>query len=1050
VSGLKTPLRRLQTLVLCAATMPIALFCAHTLVRGETETRAGPEREPISISATFAQTWQQDRETVHVLRGQCQIVQGATTIHSERMVLWRRVESTPGPARERVTAYLEGGVRIDEPGNTLTEETLVLDLATQANVSVQAKKPITGQAGTNDPTYQRGVARRGKARQGITRQAQYLPSDADAEPELRSIQLQSPSGGLRRIRTFPRSGGQFFIESRRSEETTPPEQIVVLTGGINLLIDGPEADRGAPPNGAAGGLGTIDLSADRVVIWTDATNMENFSGEVTQPQEMPLQIYLEGNIVVRQGRNVLLANRAFYDVREERALLLNAEVRARMPGLATGVRIRAQQLRQTAHDTYHAQQAFITTSNFFKPGYRLQASDIFVEPRYNDPWINVNGPEFDPETGEPVGDSTLWATSLNNKFYVEDIPVFYFPYLSAPAEDPNIPIRDIKFHSDRIFGQAIYTTWDIFKLTGMDRIPGTRWDLNLNYLSLRGPQIGTGGTWRGVDRFGLVGPYQGLGYSSFIYDHGTDNLGADRLSLNPPHKARGGLDFRDRQELPQNVVLQSEVGFLSDRNWLEQYREQEFDTGKDYEAIVYLRQNLDNWGWSAQGRPRLYNYYNTTEWLPRGDLFGLAEPLFGGLLTWTSHSYAGYANQRIADRPTDPNDLYTVLPFEGNGSGMVAATRHELDMPFQLGAFHFVPYALGEEAYWGDAFHNIDLPNPVDGRIFSATQINEGSLNRLYGSLGTRASIEMWKTYPEVRSDIFNLNGLAHKMTFDADYSFSTSNQALVNVPQYNEFDDNAQEQFRRRLLVNTYNGALPPQFDPRFFAVRSGSGATVTAPYNELVDNMNVLRLGWRQRLQTKVGPLNAPRIKNWMTLDLETAFFPNPNRDNFGEPFGLYQARYNWFISDRTTFTAGTLFDTFNNPETLWNFGITSQRTTRGSIYIGLRDIQGGPLLHSEIVTASYSYVMSPKWISSVGTAYDLAEQQNRGQTLQVTRVGADFLLHFGVLVDPTKNNFGLAVSVEPKFGPMTGNGGAGGTGSQLGSLLYGTPGMGLGPGR
>ncbi len=392
-----------------------------------------------------------------------------------------------------------------------------------------------------------------------------------------------------------------------------------------------------------------------------------------------------------------------------------------------------------------------------------------------------------------------------------------------------------------------------------------------------------------------------------------------------------------------------------------------------------------------------------------------------------------------------------MLPFEGNASGIVATTRHELDMPFQIGPMHFTSYALGDETYWGDAYRNIDSPNAVDGRIFSSTQINEGSMNRLYGSLGTRASVEMWRIYPEVHSEEFNLNGLAHKMVFDADYSFSESNQALNTVPQYNEFDDNAQEQFRRRLLVNTYENALPPQFDPRFFAVRSGAGASVTAPYNELVGDMNVLRLGWRHRLQTKVGPLNAPRTKNWMTLDLDTSFFPNPNRDNFGEPFGLYSARYNWFVGDRTTITAGTLFDTFNNPETLWNFGITSQRSTRGSVYIGLRDIQGGPLLHSEILTASYSYVISPKWISSLGTAYDLAEHQNRGQTLQFTRVGADFLVHFGVLVDPTKNNLGLAISVEPRFLSITGSGGAGaGAGTQLGSLLYGTPGMGLGPGR
>jgi lipopolysaccharide export system protein LptA len=476
VKGLKSLLRSLQILVLCAAAVPIALFCADTLVRGESDLRSRAEREPISISATFAQTWQQDRETVQLLRGQCQIVQGSTTIRAERMVIWRRAASPQSPARERVTAYLEEDVRIDEPGNTLTERTLVLDLVTAAGVTVDAQRPITGQSATHDPTYKRALARRGSARRATVQQAQYPPAESDAEPEIRNVQLKPPSGGIRRLRWFPRGGGSYFIDTRRSENTTPPEQIVTISGGVNLLIDGPEQQPGAPS-----ALGTIDLSADRVVIWTDATTMDNLAVGVEQPQELPLQIYLEGNIVVRQGRNVLLASQAFYDVREERALLLNSEIRARIPGFPTKVRVRTQQLRQTGHDTFHAQDAFITASEFAKPGFRLQASDIFIEPRFDDPWISVQGPQFDPDTGEPMGESTLWATTLNNTFFIEDVPVFYFPYLSAPAEDPNIPLRNLQFHSDRIFGQAVYTTWDLFKLTGIDRVPGTRWDLNVKF-----------------------------------------------------------------------------------------------------------------------------------------------------------------------------------------------------------------------------------------------------------------------------------------------------------------------------------------------------------------------------------------------------------------------------------------------------------------------------------------------------------------------------------------------------------------------------------------
>ncbi len=958
------------------------------------------------------------------------------------MVVWRKTRSSSLPLANEWLCIWKRVFEVDEPEQYAHRAALLmLDLSSQAGVNVQAERPANESPGTDDPTYKRALARRTKSSKGTVRQVQLPAAEEEIDSDFRSFQLQPPTGGIRRVRVFSRSGGTFQIESEPSRNTTPPEQKIIIKGGLTVLIDTVEQQG---PRSA----GPIDLTADQVVIWTDEASSQNFGGELTQPEEMPLQVYLEGNVVVRQGTHVLRANQAFYDVREERALLLDAEVRTSAPGINGKVRVRAQRLRQIARDTYQAQRAFITTSEFAKPGYRMQASEIFIEPRPETAWWATDEREVDPVTGEPVEGPTLWATSLNNTFFVESVPIFYFPYLSAPAEDPNIPLRDIQFQSDRIFGQTIRTRWDIFKLTGLDRPLYTRWDLNLNYMTLRGPQIGTLENYRGTGRFGLDGLYNGAGYTLFTEDHGHDNLGGDRGNLIPATKDRGGILHRDRQDFTPNDTLLSEIGYLSDRNWLEQYRELEFDTGKDYETKLYFRHLQDNWSWSAWGRPRLYNYYNTTEWLPRGDLFGLAEPLFGGVLTWSSHTYAGYANQQIATKPTDPNDLYTVLPFEGNGSGLVASSRHEIDMPFQLGPINFVPYALGEDTYWGDAFHNIDSTTPVDGRIFSAMQVDEGSLNRLYGSLGMRGSFEMWKTYPQVQSELFNLNGMAHKMVFDANYSYSESSQPLSAVPQYNEFNDNAQEQFQRRLLVNTWGGTLPEQFDPRFFAVRSGAGASVTAPYNELVDNMNVLRMGWRHRLQTKVGPVNAQRIKNWMTLDLETSYFPDYNRDNFGTPFGLYTGRYVWYAGDRTTVTANTLFDTFDNPERLWSLGVISQRSTRGSVYLGVRDIQGGSVLHSEIFTASYSYVMSPKWISSVGTAYDLGEHMNRGQTVGITRVGADFLMNFGVTVDPTKSNFGVAFSIQPRFAKLGGNNG--GMGSQLGSLLGGTPGMGMGPSR
>jgi hypothetical protein len=61
-----------------------------------------------------------------------------------------------------------------------------------------------------------------------------------------------------------------------------------------------------------------------------------------------------------------------------------------------------------------------------------------------------------------------------------------------------------------------------------------------------------------------------------------------------------------------------------------------------------------------------------------------------------------------------------------------------------------------------------------------------------------------------------------------------------------------------------------------------------------------------------------------------------------------------------------------------------------------------------------------MSPKWISTASFAYDLAESEARGTSLTLSRVGLDWILHFGFGLDVSKDNVGVGVSLEPRFGP------------------------------
>ncbi|MBI5760778.1 MAG: hypothetical protein HZA46_19840 [Planctomycetales bacterium] len=970
--------------------------------------------DPVTISATYSQEWRQEHEAVWLLR-ECRIVQGDHTWQAKEAVVWRRTEPLARGSRDRITVFLRSDVRWDQPGSTRHERSLLMDVTTLVGVTIQARRQTIDQPGLDDPLFVQATAARKVARGTSIQPVQYrVPSGPDPGPELRGVQVLKPATGQRRIRISPRSAVPLTYETKRNDQVTPPEQVLIITGGVNVIVDG-------LPN-----MNTVDLTADRVVIWTqlrDGAGDADLNVDFQQSNDLPLQVYMEDNIIIRQmdkGKDYTIrGKRAFYDVREQRGLLHDAELTVPLPELqGIPFRLRADRIRQLAPRNFHAQRAWATTSEYGTPGYRLQATDIFLEQRPDDTWFFPNTPQIDAETGQLVYPERSWTTSLNNTFFVGNVPLFYLPSVSAPAEEPNIPLRTLSIQNDQIFGTQIRTVWNMFSLLGIDSPAGASWNLDLDYLGLRGPGIGSSGTYSGVDRFGLAGTYSGLAQGYYIHDGGRDNLGIDRSSLLPRDQNRGKILFRDQQLLPWDLTLQTETGYLSDRNFLEQYDENQYDREKDFESLLYLRQQRDNWTWSVLARNNLTPFFTTTRWLPRGDLTVLSEPLLGGWLTWSSRSYASYAQQRPADAPSDPADKFSLLPFEGNAEGAVLSTRHELNAPFNFGPLNVVPYALGEAAHWGQNYSG-------------------DSVSRLYGSAGVRGSIEFWRAFPNVWSDIFNLHGLAHKMVLDADYSFSESNQDLGAIPQFNEFDDNAQEQFRRRFLFNTFGGTLPGVFDPRFYAVRAGVAHSVTAPYNELVTDQQVLRLGWRHRLQTKVGPPENQRIKNWMTLDLESSFFPNSTRDNFGQAFGLYGARYNWFVGDRTTLTASSYFDTFDNAQQLWSVGVMSQRTTRGSIYAGLRQVSGAGL-QSQILTASYNYSMSPKWISSFSTAYDLGQKHDLGQSVSLTRVGADFLIHLLAMRDPNKDNVSFGVSVEPRFGPFRNINGL----SQLGTLLQGQP--------
>jgi len=949
--------------------------------------------EPIVIAAEHASRWNSNGREILLVGGQVRLDQGRTHAQSQRAVFWiERGE------RNRVTAYFEGDVQVRGPSSRITDQSHLTEFFTTAKVDVRIKD-VRPQSAADSPIYARALDRRDpRSTTGAIQRTQF---EYTSPTEVAPAPASERAGG-RRLRIFKRSDVPYQFESFPTGKAD--EQVAIITQGVNLIIDGVSL-------GGTGG-GALDIATDRMVIWTTGRLSLDGKGQTEGDAERPFEIYMEGNIVFRQGDRVVYAERMYYDVRAERGVILDAELVTPAQEFGGKIRLKAEVVRQESKDKFFAQNAYITSSLMGRPGYRLQSSEIVLEDTQSPAFERFSGqPVVDPETGEQVINHLQWATGKGNAIYVGEAPVFYWPVFTSPLEDPGLFIERIQVRNDRIMGTQIMTDWNLLQILGVEDPPeGLKASISLDYLSLRGPAAGTAFESSGDDLLGILpGPYFSFSDGWYIRDHGLDTLGRGRMDLQPDRESRGRYLARFRQKMPNDFQLSAELGWISDFNFLEQYFENEWDEFKDEETDIELKQIRDQTSWSVLGSLRLNDFFLQTQWLPRGDHFLLGQSLLGDRLTYFEHTSLGYANYRASAPPPQPSQLSTwaPLPWEVSQDGARFVTDHEIDLPLSAGAFRVVPYARAQFAYW---------QNDLAG----------DSLDRFYFQGGVRASIPFWTVNPEVESSLFNVHGLAHKVVFDVDAYHADANEPVQDLALYDTLDDDDIEHFRRRLLFNTFGGVLPPQFDSRSYAIRQGLASSVTTVAPEVLDDLDVVRLGVRQRWQTKRGVPGQRKIIDWMKLDSEIALFPNPNRDNFGENVGLFNYDYSWHVGDRFTLLSDGALDFFPSGQQTFTMGGYLSRPPRGGVYLGFRWLEGP--INSRVLTASYNYMMSPKWFSTFGTSFDFGPSGNIGQTAALTRIGESFLFTIGVVADSSKDNIGVNIGFQPRFVPRSGYGAVG----------------------
>ena len=750
-----------------------------------------------------------------------------------------------------------------------------------------------------------------------------------------------------------------------------------------------------------------------------------------------LEFYLTGNVVILQkdvaGTRRLTASEIYLDANRHVAIALSARLEFSRKLFPQPLIVRADELRQLNETRFQVIRAEVFSSKLpSDPGLKVVYSEAVID-EVKQQRRFLFGLAFD-KNGNPIYDNIHPITAYNARTELEGIPIWYTPIFHGTAEQPLGPVQSIRFGENTIFGADLGASLDLYSLFGARPYPGTRRRLDLDYLSRRGGSVGTQFNHAGTDFFGLPAQVAGFVQAYGVDDHATDILGGGRGDPNiypqDNHpELRGRFAVQENvQNLPEGFTVQGQFVALSDRNFFEQYFKNQFDTDINQATFVYVKQQKGIWAWTGLLEPRLRNWVTETERLPQADgwLLGLAP---WNVFTYNAHASAGYDRLRFTHDPMVQN-LPKGSGAEANGTPVDPTDLsdstarldlfQELSVPFYLGPLRLAPYALLDTTYY-------------------SRDEQGNSVGRVWGGGGARASLPLTRLYEDVHSLLWNLDGLNHKIVLAANYRYVSTNVSHTVLPQLDRLNDDATDQALRnirpqQLNVNPGNGLFltnSPIFDPQLYAIRRMVDNRI-----DTLDTIEVLQLDARQRVQTKRGFPGQEHIIDWMVLDTSVSLFPAANRDNFGKPYSFAEYDYIWNVGDRTALTSSGWYDPFDHGPRMFTLGAYLNRPDRTSFFLGYRQLDP---LQSKAVTASATYIFSPKYATTVSSTYDFGTSQALANSVIFTRMGKDLNVGLGFTYNALQNNFGFLFQIMPNLIPpnkargatqsISGSGGGGG---------------------
>jgi LPS-assembly protein len=523
---------------------------------------------------------------------------------------------------------------------------------------------------------------------------------------------------------------------------------------------------------------------------------------------------------------------------------------------------------------------------------------------------------------------------------IKIVPGQYFEARNAVLYAGKIPVFYFPFYTQRLDGK------------------GNRFDFVPGYRNRYGPYLLSSYNWiwndqldgalkvdyrqkRGVAGGADLNLHLGRwGESTFKYYHLHDlrpDIDNDGYNI-PADRKRFALTY-DAAPIT-NLTVKSQVRYQSDERILHNFLESDYRQNPQPSTFVELNQHSANFALDLYAQPRINEFFENVERLPEARLTGFRQQVWNTPLYYDSETSAGYYRRRFAVT----NDIVTGANYEAAR----ADTYHQLTLPRTFfGWLNIAPRAGGRFTYYGEA---------------SGPGATTRELNRTVFNTGAEVTFKASQTWVDQTNRLLALDGLRHIFEPSVNYVYVPNpSHAPAELPQFDT------ELPSLRLL--------PINF-PDYNAIDS-------------VDSQNVMRLGLRNRLQTK----REGQLEDMLYWDIYTDWRMDPQggQATFSDVFSdvVFRPR-TWLTLESLTrynIDDGLLRLSFHNltlqPSEFWSWGL-------GHLYVR-DDLSATPTALQEgnsSITSTLFLRLNENWGARAQHQYEVQEEWLQQQSYSIYR--------------------------------------------------------------